>query len=288
MRVDQPLQIQRKCAKIRWENALIILGYRCRVIITFSWIDARLAHVQKYTDNLRNIFPTSTIIVVMVTAAFYFSMERSKEIILSPVVDILHRERDNGNISKGVMLFVMSNGGGFQLMTLRKLLLKDPSSVTSSQNPIALVCDSTPGDNALESAILSNAPNNPLIRLLVVPVIVLAYGVLYAVDFLAGNRPLFEELRSTYLEADILPSIGNPIDVKAAPRLYIYSKKDKMTLSKHVESHIKQATLLGLDVTVEVFSNTPHVAHARQDPDRYWGAVRNVWLRALQQVRSQL
>ncbi|KAF8903473.1 hypothetical protein CPB84DRAFT_1961150 [Gymnopilus junonius] len=258
------------------------------VVIIFSWIDARLSHVQKYADSLRSTFPTSTIVVVMVTAAFYVSMEKSREKILSPVVDILRREQDNVNISRGVLLFVMSNGGGFQLMTLRKLLLRGSTHVPASQSPIALVYDSTPGDNGLESAILSNAPSNPLIRLLVVPLIVLAYGVLYAADFLAGNRPLFEELRSTYLEADILPSISSPTNAKAPPRLYVYSKKDKMTLSKHVESHIKEAKLLGLDVTVEVFENTPHVAHARQDPDRYWGAVKKVWSRALQQVQSQL
>ncbi|KXN88599.1 hypothetical protein AN958_06863 [Leucoagaricus sp. SymC.cos] len=241
------------------------------VIIAFSWIDARLSHSQKYTDNLRNIFPTSTIVLVMVTAGFYFSMEKTRESILSPVVDILHRERDNGNVSKGILLFVMSNG-----------------SVNLSQNPVAVVYDSTPGDNGLESAILSNAPNNPLIRLLVVPLIVLTYGVVYTFNFLAGNRPLFEDLRSICLEIDILPSINSPAAVNAVPRLYIYSKKDKMTPSKYVESHIKEATLLGLDVTVEVFQDTSHVTHARQDPNRYWGAVRKVWLRALQQVQSHL
>ena len=179
-------------------------------------------------------------------------------------------------------------GGGFQLMTLRKLLLKDPSPATHLQNPIALVYDSTPGDNGLEAAIFSNAPRNPLFRLLVIPVIALVYGVLYAVNFFDGNRPLFEELRSTYLEANILPSINNSTNVKAAPRLYVYSNKDNMTLSKYVESHIKQANLLGLDVTIERFENSSHVAHARQDPDRYWGAVRKVWSRALQQVRPHL
>ena len=171
-------------------------------------------------------------------------------------------------------------------MTLRKLLSRNPTPIATSQNPIALVYDSTPGDNGLESAILSNAPRNPVFKLLVVPLIVLAYGVLYAADFLAGNRPLFEELRQTYLEADILPSISSAN--QASPRLYVYSKKDKMTLAKHVESHIKEAELLGLDVTVEVFEDTPHVAHARQDPERYWGAVRKVWSRAVQQVHPQL
>jgi len=54
---------------------------RSRAIILLSRIylvDARLAHSQKYTDNLRNIFPTSTIVLVMVTAGFYFSMEKSR------------------------------------------------------------------------------------------------------------------------------------------------------------------------------------------------------------------
>ena len=176
-------------------------------------------------------------------------------------------------------------------MTLRKMLLKDPSTATGTPsllNPIALVCDSTPSDNGLEAIILGGAPNNPLLRFLVIPVIALAYGTLYAINFFAGNRSLFEELRSTCLEVDILPSISNPTDVKAVPRLYVYSKKDKVTLSKYVESHIKKATLLGLDVTIERFEDSAHVSHMRQDPDRYWGAIRKVWSKALQQVQSRL
>lgn len=174
-------------------------------------------------------------------------------------------------------------------MTLRKLLSKTLSGpVNHSQIPVAITLDSTPGDNGPESAILSNAPDNPFVRLLIVPLIVLTYGVVHTINFLSGNRPLFEDLRSTYQQKDLLPSISNSTAVREMPRLYIYSKKDKITLSKYVESHIKQATSLGLDVTVEVFEDTPHVAHARQDPDRYWGAVKRVWWRASEPVRSQL
>lgn len=179
-------------------------------------------------------------------------------------------------------------GGGFQLMTLRRMLLTVPGPADPSQKPVAVVYDSTPGDNGLESTILSNAPNNPLFRLIVVPLIVLTYGVVYTIKVLSGNRPLLDELRWAYLQTDMLPSLSKPAATDAVPRLYIYSKKDRMTFSKHVESHIKEAKLLGLDVTIETFQDTSHVAHARQDPDRYWGAVRKVWLRATQRVQSQL
>ncbi|KAJ3572738.1 hypothetical protein NP233_g2892 [Leucocoprinus birnbaumii] len=259
------------------------------VIIAFSWIDARLSHSQKYTDKLRELFPTSTIVLVMVTAGFYLSLEKTRESVLSPVVNILQREKDNGNISKGILLFVMSNGGGFQLMTLRKMLSKAHSPTTSSQNPVAVVYDSTPGDNGLESAISSNAPSNPLTRLIIVPLIALTYGVLFTFNFLAGNRPLFDEYREACLQTDILPSLSKPAPANAVPRLYIYSKKDKMTPFKHVESHLKEANLLGLDVTTEVFQDTPSRRTCSPGPGTDTGApVRKVWLRALQQVQSQL
>ena len=47
-------------------------------------VDARLAYVQKYTDKLRDTFPRSTIVVVMVTAGFYFTTQKSKVSLKSP------------------------------------------------------------------------------------------------------------------------------------------------------------------------------------------------------------
>ena len=61
------------------------------------------------------------------------------------------------------------------------------------------------------------------------------------------------------------------------PRLYLYSQADEMVPWTEVEEHAEEARKAGLDVRMERFEGSPHVAHARTDPERYWGAVKKVW-----------
>ena len=44
-----------------------------------------------------------------------------------------------------------------------------------------------------------------------------------------------------------------------------------------VEEHTEEARKAGLDARMERFEGSPHVAHARSDPERYWSAVKKVW-----------
>ena len=64
---------------------------------------------------------------------------------------------------------------------------------------------------------------------------------------------------------------------KHTPRLYLYSQADEMVPWTEVEEHAEEARKAGLDVRMERFEGSPHVAHARSDPERYWGAVKKVW-----------
>ena len=50
-----------------------------------------------------------------------------------------------------------------------------------------------------------------------------------------------------------------------------------MVLWTEVEEHAEEARKAGLDVRMERFGGSPHVAHARTDPVRYWGVVKKVW-----------
>lgn len=74
----------------------------------------------------------------------------------------------------------------------------------------------------------------------------------------------------------LLPSIL-PWMNKSTPRLYIYSKSDLAVPAAEVEEHLQQAKSAGLNVHTEIYDNSPHVAHARSDPTRYWAAVKQLW-----------
>lgn len=81
------------------------------------------------------------------------------------------------------------------------------------------------------------------------------------------RRPSTLTLLSSYLTT-ALPTV---------PRLYLFSKADHLIPSADVLEHAAAARHQGVDVTVEEFEGTMHVAHVRKEPERYWGAVKSLW-----------
>lgn len=158
------------------------------------------------------------------------------------------------------------------------------------QIPTALVLDSTPGANGLESALAGMTPSNPLLYLLAAPPVALLYGLFHLINALGGNYPVFDELRYTLNnKPDLLPPFtssvpGTDSDAaleKTTPRLYIYSKTDKATLARHVDRHVEEAVGMGFDTEVVKLQKSPHVTHARTDPERYWAAVKRLWTKTV-------
>jgi hypothetical protein len=163
-------------------------------------------------------------------------------------------------------------------MTFHRLLEKLAIQGSLKATPSALILDSTPGDGGLDSSIRFAAPSNPIVRLLAIPPISLLYGIFYAINTVRGNTPIFDQLRATLFSPDVLPTILDSKDgVKATPRMYVYSKVDKIADPAKIKAHIEEAGRKGFDVRVEIYETTSHVGHARKDPERYWGAVRALW-----------
>ncbi|KAH9951563.1 hypothetical protein B0H21DRAFT_818012 [Amylocystis lapponica] len=245
------------------------------VILVFGWLNGQIKHLLKYVEPLRAAYPASTIILVKADMTWYWTSQTQLEASLAPIADVLRREMAGSTPFRGVLVHVFSNGGGFQLMTLRKVLAKLPPPDAPTTAPTALILDSVPGDGGLTSTIDAIGPKG-LLGYLMFPAICAAYGVFVAANALGGHPPIFDELRSTLNEPVLLPSISGP----ETPRLYLYSSADKTVHARWVEVHIAEAQAKGFDVAVEKFTS-PHVAHARSDPERYWGAVKSVWEKAV-------
>lgn len=79
--------------------------------------------------------------------------------------------------------------------------------------------------------------------------------------------------------ARISAYLNSPTSLPPVPRLYLYSPIDELIPPEDVERHAAQArTEAGVtDIRMEKFEKSPHVAHARTDPERYWSAVKRVW-----------
>ncbi|EIN09237.1 hypothetical protein PUNSTDRAFT_134400 [Punctularia strigosozonata HHB-11173 SS5] len=255
------------------------------VIILFGWLDAQQKHLLKYVDGLQNIFPSSAVVVIKATSSYYFSSQRTLESVLAPAASILQTHAANRSNFSGVLIHVLSNGGGFQFMTLRKILANmnvgsEPS--VRVQVPTALVMDSTPGHSGLASSVASWAPKNPVLRLLSIPPISMIYGIFYAINSLTGNPPIFDELRSSLNTVNLLPTVTDCQEPSASPRLYIFSDKDHVVPAYSVVNHMNEAKARGLHVDHERYERSSHVSHLRVDPERYWAAVSRLWSKAME------
>ena len=61
------------------------------------------------------------------------------------------------------------------------------------------------------------------------------------------------------------------------PRMYLWSKTDRLIPYEDVVAHGKQAEKDGVAVRMEEFVGTPHVLHVRGNEARYWEAVKTFW-----------
>ncbi|KAI0247783.1 hypothetical protein BJV78DRAFT_1276788 [Lactifluus subvellereus] len=225
------------------------------IILLFGWILV-------YADTLHELFPSSTIVVIGSWAEFVWRSQSHLNSTMLPVVELLQSEKNYDPHFRGALVHVLSNGGGWQFMTLRKMLSNlQLTSPTPAQAPTALILDSVPDDKGLRSSLRAVSPGNLVLRVLVFPFLIWLYISIYLYNRLTGRPPLFVELRTALLQPDILPSIV----AGAAPRLATHH----------------YCCQLGLDVAVEEFEGTGHAAHMHSDPERYWTAVHSMWMGAV-------
>jgi len=147
----------------------------------------------------------------------------------------------------------------------------------------ALIVDSAPGGEGLRNAIRVFAQFFPsiLIRIPLTAIIVVLYAFRAIRTKIFGMTPLFTRLMNALAAPSILPWFD-----KSTPRLYVYSRADEMVPFDEVKLHVARVREVGLNVKEEVFEDSPHVAHARTEPVRYWNAVQEAWASAVAVVTN--
>lgn len=226
------------------------------------------------------------------------------------MAEILEQARDAEKPSfRGVLVHVMSNGksfvplrrcldlclliclvgGGIQFLTLSRVLGKRTKTLGTSTitGPVALILDSLPEGNGLRCMInvYTQQSRNRLTKYASIPLIAFFYSLFYV----SYGGPVMQDVRRQLNAPNVLPGFTDrEMQPDATPRLYVFSKTDRLTPTTEVLSHIREAKRLGLDVRTEVFENSPHVSHARVDPDRYWSAVANIWKDATRKTAAKL
>ncbi|BGP47487.1 hypothetical protein JCM10450v2_003339 [Rhodotorula kratochvilovae] len=248
------------------------------LVLISSWMGAQLKHVEKYVETYRKLYPTSAILLLRSSEADFF---RSSTLVraLSPAVDVL-RARTSGYTagpSSGLLVHAFSNGGCLTLKTLNELLRAEgktsdaqPLVAAAKQLPArAVVLDSCPGLQNFRGTIaaFTAGVKSPFVKVPLVAILTVVFGALRLWDIIKRQPPILSRL-SSYLNSSAFPAV---------PRLYLYSDIDKLVPCADVERHAAAARAAGVEVRTERFDGTPHVAHARVEPERYWGAIQEVW-----------
>ncbi|KWU43284.1 DUF829-domain-containing protein [Rhodotorula sp. JG-1b] len=252
------------------------------VVLLCAWMGAQLKHAEKYVDAYRKLYPTTTVVLVRSNPIDFFRRARFVEAI-QPAADLL-RARVHGPAGpkSDLLVHTLSNGGCLTLQELNEQLLRgrekgvsSPAATVATTRGIparAFIFDSCPGLSTLKSTIraFSAGIRNPVVKYPAVAAITVMYGVLRLWSMIRQQPGTLARI-SAYL--------NSPTSLPPVPRLYLYSPIDELIPPEDVERHAAQARIEAgvTDIRMEKFEKSPHVAHARTDPERYWGAVQRVW-----------
>ncbi|KAK7042178.1 hypothetical protein R3P38DRAFT_2888956, partial [Favolaschia claudopus] len=252
------------------------------VIILFGWMDAPIRLLAKHASSHRLNWPASDIIIVESHPSWIWSTEKTRFDTMRPVVEYLVSSIYSSTEKEGILLHVMSNGGGFQLLTLSRLLFASKLDAVNTGDNIRLatVFDSTPGIGEYSSLLstVTTGINSAVMRTaLTIPVTMLYLGLRLRFTVMAEGN-LFTRLRQSLQADNLLPRTH-----RQAPRVYIYSNTDTMVPASAVEQHIAYMATADPpfdNIEVERFTGSKHILHERKDSARYWNAVRRVWDRS--------
>jgi len=196
---------------------------------------------------------------------------------MRPAADILNDLGFFGANPPSCLVHVFSNGGGLQLLLLADLLnatYPDARAKSMSISAQCLILDSLPGGSKLAPALQSFIGTIPSmwIRAAITLPLVLLWVFVMTTSLLTGKPDPWTHLRSGLNEPQFLPWLS-----KKTPRAYLFSQEDKIVNFKDITAHAELAKEQEFNVTIEEFSGSDHVAHAKIEPDRYWSVVQRMW-----------
>lgn len=182
-----------------------------------------------------------------------------------------------------IYIYIYHLGGAIRLNHLSLLLASQPTLANSlvPAQPSLMIMDSTPGGDSPKSAInvFRTTIPSPLLRWIFL--FFLFSFHLFMVAIRRSPWKIFEPLRAAMLNPRWLPWIASPsVSTRfTTPYLFIYSKSDEAVPFKDIQAFTERTEKI-FPVKREIYENTLHVSHMRNDPARYWSVIGKTWLQA--------
>jgi hypothetical protein len=245
-----------------------------KLIIIASWTNALDAHIAKYVDKHKRLYPAAGILLVKsYNRTFFYPKVLAR--VVKPMVPIIRAAVPVAAYSTtepSILIHIFSNGGSSCISALyEEYSISAGGDIDPYLPPHVMVFDSAPGaQRASTSHAFFIVGFSKLQRLILSPLI---YFVAFG----------WQLLRNLGITKDWLVHWGkthNEAEGKKERELrrtYIYSEMDDLVLHTDLETQASQAVEMGFNVRMEKFDGSKHVAHARHDDERYWGAVQRTW-----------
>lgn len=240
-----------------------------KLVALFSWMSAQDVHIAKYTSRYMALYPTARILLVKCPFIHTLSPRISKREI-RPAVSVVRALADatpRTETRPQLLLHVFSNGGATNLAKFYDLYAEADSRGGRLQlPPHVTVYDSCPGGFHWMRSYRALSAAFP--RLLA-PFVHVFIGWFWLLQVPFGRTGFFGRMWAALKQKALLQSEQR--------RVYLYSREDEMIYWGDVEKHANESKEVGFKVSKERFEGSQHVAHARLDGNRYWGAVKGLW-----------
>ncbi|OCK87083.1 uncharacterized protein K441DRAFT_489475, partial [Cenococcum geophilum 1.58] len=248
------------------------------LIILCTWVNAAPRHIAKYTAAYSSLYPSAAQLLITTSLAdMSYRRNPTQRSRLAPAVRTIAATSSSTpspspslpNPNPRILLHIFSHGGAHTVCQLATAF----RAQTSRPLPIGvMILDSTPGHGTYKrslDAIVLSMPKSALIRVLGTPLAHAYLSTVWLMDRLLGVENVVQRLR--------LGLSDKRLFAEEAPRLYAYSKADRMVWWEDVEEHAKAAEDAEWEVERVRFEESPHAGHILEDGERYWGAVRRTW-----------
>ncbi|KAF9886605.1 hypothetical protein FE257_011245 [Aspergillus nanangensis] len=245
-------------------------GNHPKTIILAFWMNAPARALAKYVVEYRRLAPSARIIFIRSSSHDFLLRftRRQHQARLAPAIEAV---RASITPEEPVFVHMFSNGGVFSTINL----LEGYLNATGQRLRVSsLVFDSAPGFATVTAGVKAMAFVLPRARILhflskMFLWLLFAFGefvrrIIRTPDAVSIAREAINDKRL----------VCGPEGGDSAPtRCYVYSDADELVLWEDVEKHASEAESKGWVVRREKFLGSPHVAHMKSDPERYWKIV---------------
>ncbi len=238
-------------------------------ILLHTWMNAAPSNIQFYFHKWRSLLPTARIILTLGTVPdMVYVPTKSQKRNLDSMLSLLRAEPESP-----LYAHLFSNAGSHSASVLLRAF-KETSADGATFLPLkGIIFDSTPSQGSYANAytgISYEVGRSPFYFRY--PAILAIHAMLYVVVI----RQAFFGTPNviTQLERDLN---DEGLVTRDIPRLYIYSKEDKLVRWDDIEHHAAIAKRKGWPVRLERFPGTDHCRHGKgAGEERYWNACKEI------------